>query len=281
VKAPLPQVRSANHFTEEGTQTQPTSCGCLIINADDWGRDDLTTDRIRACFQRRVLSSASGMVFMKDSERAANIAQEQGLDIGLHLNLSAPFSAHTIPTRLAAHHQKIREYLCTNRVTRLLYHPRLADSFEYAVARQLEEFSRLYGRMPDRIDGHHHMQLSANVLLQRLLPRETIVRRHFSYEPGEKIFRNSAFRLFSWALAGRRYRVTDFFFSLPPLTPPARLHRIFNLAQSFVVEVETHPVNQEEYQFLTEGDVDRWTNDCPVATSFANAVGLQLCRASH
>jgi hypothetical protein len=29
-----------------------------------------------------VLSSATGMVFMGDSERAANIAQERGLDIG-------------------------------------------------------------------------------------------------------------------------------------------------------------------------------------------------------
>ena len=29
-----------------------------------------------------MLSSATGMVFMGDSERAANIAQERGLDIG-------------------------------------------------------------------------------------------------------------------------------------------------------------------------------------------------------
>jgi hypothetical protein len=277
VKVPLLQIKSANEveLTEANIHTQPASCGCLIINADDWGRDDRTTNRILECFQRRVLSSASGMVFMEDSERAANIAREQGLDIGLHLNLSAPFSAPAVPTRLATHHQKIRECLCANRVARLLYHPGLADSFEYAVARQLEEFSRLYGRMPDRIDGHHHMQLSANVLLQGLLPRGTIVRRHFSYEPGEKIFRNSVFRLFSCALSGRRYRVTDFFFSLPPFAPPVRIQRIFNLAQSFVVEVETHPINPEEYRFLTEGDFLRWTNDCPPAPSFGSAVALQ------
>jgi hypothetical protein len=156
-----------------------------------------------------------------------------------------------------------------------LYHPGLADSFEYAVAHQLEEFSRLYGRMPDRIDGHHHMHLSTNVLLQGLLPRGTIVRRHFSYEPGEKIFRNSVFRFFSRTLLGRQYRVTDFLFSLPPLAPPSRIHRIFNLAQNFVVEVETHPINPEEYRFLTGGDVLRWTNDCPPAPSFADAVALQ------
>ena len=68
----------------ENIHKQPASSGRLIINinADDWGRDDRTTDRILECFQRRVLSSASGMVFMEDSERAANIAQDQGLDIG-------------------------------------------------------------------------------------------------------------------------------------------------------------------------------------------------------
>jgi hypothetical protein len=69
-------------LTEANIHTQPASCGCLIINADDWGRDDRTTNRILECFQRRVLSSASGMVFMEDSERTANITQDQGLDIG-------------------------------------------------------------------------------------------------------------------------------------------------------------------------------------------------------
>jgi len=80
-KVPLQQIKSADEveLTEANIHTKPVSCGCLIIKADDWGRDDQTTNRILECFQRRVLSSASGMVFMEDSERAANIAQEQGL----------------------------------------------------------------------------------------------------------------------------------------------------------------------------------------------------------
>jgi predicted glycoside hydrolase/deacetylase ChbG (UPF0249 family) len=275
VKDPLLQTKSANAGEPPGTNTrlQPALGGCLIINADDWGRDGRTTDRTFECFQHGALSSASGMVFMQDSARAASFATEQGLDIGLHLNLSVPFSAPDVPTRLATHHQKVREYLCAHSVARLLYHPGLANSFEYVVARQLEEFSRLYGRTPDRIDGHHHMHLSANVLLQGLLPSGTIVRRHFSYEPGEKIFRNSVFRLFSRALLAGRYRVTDFFFSLPPLAPEVRLQRIFSLTQRSVVELETHPINPEEYRFLTGGDLIRWTMDCPPALNFSNAVG--------
>ena len=107
-----------------------------------------------------------------------------------------------------------------------------------------------------------------------------IVRRHFSYEPGAKIFRNSVFRLFSRTLLGRQYRVTDFLFSLPPFAPPERMQPIFNLAQSFVVEVETHPINPEEYRFLTEGDVLRCTNDCPPAPSFGNSIALQHVKES-
>lgn len=247
--------------------------GCLIINADDWGRDPRTTDRTVECFQRGGLSSASGMVFMQDSERAASIAKEKGLDIGLHLNLSTPFSALGISRRLATHHQKVREYLCAFRFARLLYHPGLTNSVEYVVVHQLEEFARLYRREPDRIDGHHHMHLSANILLQRLLPARTIVRRHFSYEPGEKIVRNLVFRLFSRTLLGGRYRLTDFFFSLPPFAP-TRMQWIFNLARRFVVEVEAHPNNLEEYRFLTTGELLHWTTGCSPALAFGKAVAL-------
>lgn len=277
MRAPLLQTKSANAGELPGTNadSQLALGGCLIINADDWGLDARTTDRTLECFQLGVLSSASGMVYMEDSARAASIAAERGLDIGLHLNLSVPFSGREIPTRLAAHHERVRDYLCAHSVARLLYHPGLANSFEYVTARQFEEFSRLYGRAADRIDGHHHMHLSANVLVQRLLPSGAIVRRHFSREPGEKILRNSAFRLFSRALLGDRYRVTDFFFSLPPFAPVLRLQRIYNLARRFTVEVETHPINPEEYRFFTGGDFLSWTSDCPPAVSFGKAVALQ------
>jgi chitin disaccharide deacetylase len=277
VKDPSLQIKSAKAGELPGKRGRlhPVLGGCLIINADDWGRDPRTTDRTFECFQHGALSSASGMVFMQDSERAAAIAIEHGFDVGLHLNLSAPFSAPGTPTRLATDHQKVREYLCARRSARLLYHPGLANSFEYAVASQLEEFTRLYGRTPDRIDGHHHMHLSANVLLQGLLPSGTIVRRHFSYDPGEKMLRNSVFRLYSRALLAGRYRVTDFFFSLPPLAPEVRLRRIFSLTQRSVVELETHPVNPEEYRFLTGGDLLRWTTLCPPAATFGKPAVLQ------
>src|SRR5437879_7585 len=83
------------------------SAGRLIVNADDWGRDPLTTDRILECSRRGAVSSASAMVFMGDSVRAAAVAREYGVEAGLHLNLTTPFSAAGCPAGLLAHQQRV------------------------------------------------------------------------------------------------------------------------------------------------------------------------------
>jgi hypothetical protein len=244
------------------------SGGHLIVNADDWGRDQENTERTFECVCHGTVSSVSAMVFMEDSERAAGMACEHGIDSGLHLNFTKTFSAASCPTRLLEHQHSVAAFLTRHPIARGVYNPRLAHSFEYLVAAQREEFVRLYGAEPNRIDGHHHMHLSANVLLGRLLPSGTIVRRHFSHESGEKALRHFIFRRITDALLISRHRVVDFLFSLPPFEPPARLQRIFSLACQFVVEVETHPVDTEEYRFLTGGEIFRWARDCPIARRF-------------
>jgi len=40
--------------------------GVLIVNADDWGRDVQTTDRMLECLLHRSVSSVSAMVFMAE-----------------------------------------------------------------------------------------------------------------------------------------------------------------------------------------------------------------------
>ena len=61
------------------------------------------------------------------------------------------------------------------------------------------------------------------------------------------------------------YQLHDFFFSLPPLQPVSRLERIYALARTFVVEVETHPVNEAEYQYLMSGEIFSQTGDIRIA----------------
>jgi chitin disaccharide deacetylase len=247
---------------------ESTQTGVLILNADDWGRDPETTERIFECFRYKTISSVSAMVFMEDSERAAGMAREHGVDAGLHLNFTSPFLAANCPARLVEHQRTVAKYLTRNPFARGIYNPWLVPSFEYVVAAQVEEFVRLYGAAPERLDGHHHMHLSANVLLGGLLPLGTIVRRHFSHEPRERVLRHRVFRLFTDAVVMRRYRVADFFFPLIPLEPPARLQRIFALAGRSVVEVETHPVNPEEYRFLAGGEIFRLAGDTSIAHSY-------------
>ena len=54
-----------------------------------------------------------------------------------------------------------------------------------------------------------------------------------------------------------------------PLEPESRLQWIFSLARKFVVEVETHPIERDEYRFLAEGEIFRVAGDVPVARRFA------------
>jgi hypothetical protein len=237
--------------------TSETPRGLLIVNADDWGRDRETTERMLTCFDHGALSSVSAMVFMADSERSAALAHEQGIDAGLHLNFTTPFSAANRSARLIEHQRKTIACLRRNSLAQAMFHPGLAGSFQYLVRAQYEEFCHLYGTVPARIDGHHHMHLCANVLFGKLLPSGTIVRRNFSFERGEKGLANRLYRGAIDRLLARRHRLTDLFFSLAPLNPFDRVQRIVTLASRSVVELETHPINPDEFSFLMSGNFFR------------------------
>jgi chitin disaccharide deacetylase len=260
-----------NHLTENKPvhrkRNSPQS-GLLIVNADDWGRDAETTNRILDCVLHGSVSSASAMVFMEDSERAAALACAEGVDVGLHLNFTTPFGMPGCTARLASHQSRLGHFLSRNRLSQMCFHPGLASSFRYVVAAQLEEFRRLYNSEPARIDGHHHMHLCANVVFAGLLPAGTITRRNFSFQSGEKSAVNRLYRRFIDNILAKRHPLTDFFYSLPPLEPSERLTRILTLAKHFVVEVETHPVNPEEYSFLMADKIFNQIGDVPIASSY-------------
>jgi chitin disaccharide deacetylase len=246
-----------------------TGHGGLIINADDWGRNEEVTDRTLECLIVVAVSSVSAMVFMEDSERAADLARRHDVDTGLHLNLTTAFSAPSCPSPLRERQQKLARFLRANSLCPAIYHPGLAGTFEYVVKTQLDEYSRLYNKPAARIDGHHHMHLCANVQFQRLLPAGTIVRRNFSFGPKEKSAVNRFYRRRQDRRLAGRHPMTDFFFSLPPMDVPGRLERIFGLARNSSVEVETHPVNRDEYEFLTGGELVRQTRTVGIARGYA------------
>lgn len=248
---PTDSQQNADRSVLHGSDGAPGHPGLLIVNADDWGRNPETTDRIAGCVGRGVVSSVSAMVFMEDSQRASALALDRGIEAGLHLNFTTPFSEVGCPPSLVAHQAALARCLRRHRLAPVVFHPALRRSFAYVTAAQVDEFRRLYGREPDRFDGHHHMHLCTNVLAQGLLPRGTVVRRSFSFQSGEKSGLNRWYRRLVDGVLVRRHRIVDRFFSLAPLAPPDRLERIFSSARRFVVEVEVHPVEAPEYRFLT------------------------------
>jgi len=268
----LEHLRSVQGEGDEATVSQPgntTQAGALIVNADDFGRNRETTDRIVACAMCGSVSSTSAMVLMEDSQRAACLARERGIDCGLHLNFTAAYTMNSVSPSLVKHQGQIRRFLLRSTFAQILFHPGLVGSFQYVVAAQLEEYQRLYDKQPDRIDGHHHMHLCANVLFGELIPPGVIVRRSFSFLPGEKSWLNRAYRRWIDRRLARRYRLVDLMFSIEPFLRKGSLRRIVPLARHSVVELETHPVNPEEYRLLTSGELLDQLQGIEIMPSFA------------
>ena len=222
----------------------------LIITADDYGKTRHATDSIFKCFSSKRITSASAMVFMEDSERAASIAFKTSLEVGLHLNFTQSFSACNIPLKLREHHNRVASYLTKHRFFQVIYNPFLANSFNFLFMAQQEEFMRLYGKLPDFYNGHHHMHLCANVLASKMIPNGARVRRTFTFDQGEKNPFNLLYRHILDIWVSKRFISTDCFFSIFPVINHERLRNIINRANKETIEIEVHPENNEEIEFL-------------------------------
>jgi predicted glycoside hydrolase/deacetylase ChbG (UPF0249 family) len=222
----------------------------IIVTADDFGKTRHATNCILECVANKSITSASAMVYMEDSERAAALALKAGVEVGLHINMTMPFSVDNIAEDIRSHQGRVVSYLTKNRMAQVVYNPRLASSFDFLFKAQLDEFLRLYGRPPAFYNGHHHMHLSANMLIGKLLPKGARVRRTFSFYCGEKDLLNLVYRRLLDVVVTRRYVSTEYLFSIEPLLDLDRLRRIFAQSNTSNVELEVHPENAEEREFL-------------------------------
>lgn len=231
--------------------------GLLIINADDWGITAPTTDAIASCFRQGAISSATGMVWMADSERAATIAREEGWPIGLHLNLIEPFTDSRVPERVAATQRRVVERLRGAGTGAQLYHPSWRGDFEQTIADQLARFHESYGRAPTHVDGHQHMHLALNALLARALSPVGRCRRPFSLRASEATPARRAVRAVLAALVRLRFTTTDRFVSVRALSPRlgarADADGLARAAQQSI-EVMVHPGWDDEFALLTSAE---------------------------
>ena len=196
----------------------------------------------------------SAMVFMSDSHRAANLAKELEIDVGLHLNLSQRFIVRNGNKLLEKYHNQIVHFLTLNKYAFLFYNPTLRKQFYYVYQAQLEEFIRLYGKPPSHIDGHHHLHLCTNMLLDVIIPEHGKVRRNFSFRPGEKSCLNRAYRHLVDIWLGKRYFLCNYLFALSHCLQNRNMSRVAELSNSATVELITHPVNEKEYAYLMSDD---------------------------
>jgi predicted glycoside hydrolase/deacetylase ChbG (UPF0249 family) len=222
----------------------------LAINADDFGRNRFATDRILVCHVEKRITSTSAMVFMEDSERAATLAKASQVDVGLHINFTESFTAPSVPQPLRQDHERIRRFLRLNKYALLIYNPFLRNAFRAVFEAQFEEFARLYGRSASRFDGHQHMHLCSNMILDSLLPAGAKVRRSFSFRGGEKGFLNRFYRAAIDRRLAAQHRITDFFFALSQYLPVSRLQPVVEAAKTSDVELMTHPEVNLEFETL-------------------------------
>src|SRR5262245_16409162 len=222
----------------------------LIVNADDLGRSHSETDAALSCYAMGRITSASAMVFMADSERAADLAKSTDLDIGLHLNLDESFTSPRAPMELRNQHESVARFLTRGKYALLLYNPFLREKFRSVYKAQEDEFIRLYGKRPSRIDGHRHMHLCTNMLIDTVIPAGHKVRRSFSFSRGEKGPLNRTYRGLVDRWLQERYLLTDYFFSLGQCLQTKRLDRVIELSRTTNVELMTHPQDAGEWAYL-------------------------------
>lgn len=226
----------------------------LIVNADDWGLDVATTDAIAASFAAGRITSATAMVFMADSERAAEVALTIGLPVGLHLNLDSPFTGSDVPEPVRQPHTELthRFGVRNRRWRRWIPDPTIDRAvIERTVSQQLARFEELYGRPPTHVDGHHHMHVVPGVARTPALAHLRM-RRGFSELPGSRSPKALA-RQLHHRLYLSQHRSTDHFFSIASMRREllAGEHpAVLRLADDGVIEVMAHPGASKERELL-------------------------------
>jgi predicted glycoside hydrolase/deacetylase ChbG (UPF0249 family) len=138
----------------------------IWLCADDYGMAPGVNDAIRQLIALKRINATSVMTaatHLDDSEAKALSdlnAGEKRAAIGLHVTLTAPFtplSADFAPTRHGRFlpHKDLLRAAMTRRLR-----PELLTA---EVAAQLRAFQKIFGRLPDFLDGHQHVQLLPQV----------------------------------------------------------------------------------------------------------------------
>jgi hypothetical protein len=241
--------------------------GLLVVNADDWGGSEATTDAILRTFEAGRVTSTTGLVYMPDSDRAAEIARRAKLPVGLHLNLTQPFSDPATPATVRERQHRVAERLAGSGpdghpgaapLRKWLYDPRIRIEVDLAIADQLERFRALYGQMPTHFDGHNYVDVCPNVFLSRSIPRGSKMRNSLGRFPLERS-PMALLRAMRQVLRSSRFTSTRYVLHIAALDLPAHgpLDPKLRLADEGAVEVISHPDDEREHAILMSDGWER------------------------
>ena len=240
----------------------------LIVNADDFGWNANATDRTVECFQAAQITSATALVYMQDSPRAAELALGEGIPTGLHLNLTDPFAIPSAPERQRDRHLVACRYFSDGNLRRRswIYDPRIRAEVEGTIEDQLERFRQLYGREPTHVDGHNHVQVCPNVARSKAL-RGFKMRNALWAWPTKRTAMGVA-RTVRRLLTASGHLTSRYFIDIAELQRAGGEELRRQLSQSLTtsVEVMAHPGFDHELEALRSSAWKQAIDDLPCGT---------------
>jgi predicted glycoside hydrolase/deacetylase ChbG (UPF0249 family) len=220
----------------------------LIVNADDFGANERTSDPVVELFGERVLSSTSALVRMRDTARAASLAGEHGIPVGLHLNLTLPFAEESIPRPARERQRRLTEIFGSESWRGGGREGPPSQLLADVIDDQLECFREIFGE-PTHLDGHHHVHTHPAVLEH--LPAELPIRPILTVpsRAGER-------RSMRERRLHRRFQGPELCFALEDVHPSLGGAGLAALehARRQPLEVMTHPRQEREREALLSAD---------------------------
>src|SRR5262249_17731836 len=134
----------------------------IWLCADDYGISPAVNVAIRDLIVRGRINATSAMVVAPSCDRTEAVslsalnANEPRVAIGLHVTLTGPYR----PLSRDFHPTSDGAFLTKRATVRHSFlHLFQREALELEIASQLKEFIARFGRLPDFVDGHEHVQL--------------------------------------------------------------------------------------------------------------------------
>jgi chitin disaccharide deacetylase len=132
----------------------------MIVCADDYGLSDSIDDAVIELIQKNRLTATSCMVNGQNVKKSTSRLKEylDKIDVGLHLLLTdgKPLSNQKTDGGLVDQNGNLNSFWMLT--TKAYFQMVQFKSASNEIRAQIERFHDLFGRMPDFIDGHKHVQ---------------------------------------------------------------------------------------------------------------------------